>query len=442
LKLDDEKIKEIIDIQEKLHNTLGRRRKKIAIGIYPLDKIKFPITFKAIEPDKIKFVPLEMNREMSGLEILQKHPTGKNYAPLLSGKMKFPIFVDSNNNILSMPPIINSNLTGRITKNTKDIFIECSGFDFESLKKCINILVSSLADMEGEIYQIKLKYKKEEITPDFSLQKMRISLKNTNKLLGLELNKKQVRKLIEKMGHDYNEGEIEIAPWRTDILHEVDLIEDIAIAYGYDNFIPEIPEISTIGQENQRQILKRKISEILSGINALEVSNYHLTNKQNEFSKMGIQKRQEIDFIEVEESKTDYNILRKNLSHCLLKNISENIDAEYPQTIFETGKVFELNKEKISEKENLAVAITPGNFTNIKQIIEYFSKMINIKLEFKEPQEFPAHFIEGRVGEIFLENKRIGFIGEVHPKILKNWKIKMPVAIFEISLEEIFEKLE
>jgi len=442
LKFDDEEIKELIEIQEKLHITVGRKRKKVAIGIYPLEKIKLPIIFKALEPDKIKFIPLEMNKEMSGLQILQRHPTGRDYAHLLAGKEKFPIFIDSNQNILSMPPIINSQLTGKITEKTKNVFVECSGFDFEILKKCLNIIVTSLADMGGEIYQMELKYKKKEITPNLISEKTKISLENTNKLLGLNLNEKQLKLLIEKMGYNYNKSIVEIPAWRTDILHEVDLIEDVAIAYGYENFIPEIPKISTIGSENPKEIIKRKIAEIFSGLKMLEVSNYHLTNKKDEFTKMGISKTNEKDFIEVEESKTDYNILRKYLTPYLLKNISENIDSEYPQSIFEIGKVFKLQKEEINEKENLAVAITPGNFTEIKQALEYFLKMINIEIKIKEPEEFPLHFIEGRVAEIILENKRIGFIGEVHPKILKNWKIKMPVALFEIELEDIFKKLE
>ena len=442
LKLDDNKIKEIIDIQEKLHNTLGRRRKKIAIGIYPLEKIKLPITFKALEPDKIKFVPLEMDKEMSGIQILQRHPTGKEYAHLLAGKEKFPVFVDSDENVLSMPPIINSQLTGKITEKTKDVFVECSGFNFEILKKCLNIIITSLADMGGNIFQMELKYKKKEITPDLSSEKMKLSLENANKLLGLELNEKQLKKFIERMGHDYSKSFVESPAWRTDLLHEVDLIEDVAIAYGYENFIPEIPEISTIGEEDRKEIIKRKIAEIFLGLKMIEVSNYHLTNERDEFAKMGIQKKQEENFIEVEESKTDYNILRKYLTSYLLKNISENVDAEYPQKIFEMGKVFKIKDGKINERENLACAITPGNFTEIKQVIEYLSRMIDVEIKIKEPEEFPLHFIEGRVGEILLGSKRIGFIGEIHPKILKNWKIKMPVAIFEINLEEIFEKVK
>ena len=440
LKLDNEKIKELIEIQEKIHITIGRKRKKVAIGIYPLEKIKLPITLRALEPDKIKFIPLGSDKEMSGLEILQKHPTGKEYAHLLAGKVRFPIFIDSNGNILSMPPIINSQLTGRITEKTKEVFIECSGFDFEVLKKCLNIIVTNLADMGGKIYQMELKYKNKKFTPDLTPEKTKISLENTNKLLGLNLKEKELRQLIKKMGYNYNSGIVEIPAWRADILHEVDLIEDIAIAYGYENFVPEIPEIATIGQEDSKETIKRKLSEILVGLNMLEVSNYHLTIKKDQFTKEGIQEKQEKNFIEVEESKTDYTILRKNLTHYLLKVLSENVDSEYPQAIFEIGKIFEL-KENIIELESLAVAIAPGNFTEIKQILEYLSSMINIKIKLNEPEEFPRHFIDGRVAEATINSKKIGYIGEIHPKILKNWKIRMPVAIFEINLEYIFKKL-
>lgn len=438
LKLDDEKIKEIIDIQEKLHITIGRKRKKLAIGIYPLEKIKLPIIYKALEPDKIKFIPLEYDREMSGLEILQRHPTGKEYAHLLAGKTKFPIFIDSADNILSMPPIINSQLTGKITENTRDVFVECSGFDFEILKKCLNIIATSLAEMGGEIYQMNLNYGigNKKISLDLTPEKMKISAENANKLLGLKLTEKEVKKFMEIMGYNYEKGIVSIPAWRVDVLHEVDLIEDIAIAYGYDNFEPSIPSISTIGEEDKKEIIKRKISSILTGLNLLELSNYHLTKKEEQTEKMGFSKKESVDLTEVENSKTDYNVLRINLSHYLLKIFSENVDAEYPQNIFEIGTVF----EGINEKEHLAAAISPGNFTKLKQILEYISKMISIEIELEEADEFPPYFIEGRVAEIFIKNKKIGYVGEIHPKILKNWKLKMPVAIFEIDLGEIFEK--
>ena len=437
LSLDDEKIKEIIDLQEKLHSTLGRKRKKVAIGIYPLEKIKLPITFKALEPDKIRFVPLESEKEMSGLEILQKHPTGKEYAHLLAGKEKFPVFVDAEEKILSMPPIINSQITGRVTEKTKDIFVECSGSDFEILKKTLNILVTTFADMGAKIYQMELKYGKKELTPDLKPEAMKISVETTNKLLGLNLNEKQVKGFLERMGHSYDKGKVKIPSWRIDVLHEVDLIEDVAIAYGYENFVPEIPKISTIGEENSREIIKRKIAEIITGLGFLEVSNYHLTSKEMQFSRM---LNPEKEFVLLEESKTDYNILRKDLSHYLLRIFSENSDSEYPQKIFEIGKIFE-QKNAINERENFALAITPGNFTDVKQIFEYIIKMLNSDLQIKETENHPMHFIDGRVGKIIFDGKEIGFIGEIHPKILRNWRIKMPVALLELNLDLLLEKL-
>ena len=438
LNLDNEKIKELIDLQEILHITIGRKRKKAAIGIYPLEKIELPITFKALEPDKIKFIPLEMDKELSGLEILQRHPAGKEYSHLLAGKIKFPIFTDSREQILSMPPVINSHLTGKITPDTKDIFVECSGFDFGVLNTCLNIIVTCMADMGGKIYQMELKGLK-KTTPDLAPRSMKISLENTNKLLGININEKQIKQLLEKMGYDYKNKAVEIPAWRADILHEVDLIEDVAIAYGYENFVPEIPKISTIGAEDSREKIKRSVALILSGLGLLEVSSYHLTSKNNQAENIDLQEKE--NAIEVEASKTEYSVLRNNLSHSLLKIFSENVDSEYPQKIFEIGKVFLDSQGKVNEKESLSAALSPGNFTDIKQTLEYMFRMLGFEISFSEPKNRPQLFIEGRTAEILLNGKYIGFIGEIHPRILKNWKIKMPVSLFEISLEEILREL-
>ena len=447
LEFNDEKIKEIIDIQEKLHFTLGRKRKKLAIGIYPLEKISLPITYEALEPDKIKFQPLESNKIMHGLEILQRHPAGREYAHLLAGKQRFPIFIDSNNNILSMPPIINSHLTGKITESTKEVFIECSGFDFEILNKCLNIIVTTLLEMSSDVqaYQMQLIRKDQDkvLTPNLKQEKIKLNIKNAEKLLGIPLKPQEVKTYLERMGHDYDikTGFVSYPAWRTDILHEVDIIEDIAIAYGYDKLIPELPEISTVGEEDKKSIIKNKIAEILVGLNLLEVSNYHLTLKENQISKMELNEKQTGEIIDIEESKTEYNILRKDLSHYLLKVVSENVDSEYPQKIFEIGEVFKKdNLNEVIEEDKLSIALTPGNFTDLKQIINYLFKNLNLEIELKEPENnFPIHFIEGRVAELFIENTSIGFAGEIHPKILKNWKIKMPVSLCEMSLEKVME---
>ena len=427
LKFDDEKIKEVIDIQEKLHTTVGRNRKKLAIGIYPLEKITLPIIYEAEDPGKIKFTPLETSREMSSRQILLQHPAGREYGHLLEKAKKYPIFKDSKEQVLSMPPIINSELTGKITSKTKDVFIECSGFDFEILKKTLNILVTLLADMQGEIYAMNLHYGKKVTTPNLEPEKTRINIDDMNKLLGLELKENEVKKLLKKMGHSYNKGTVESPAYRTDILHPVDIYEDIAIAYGYDKFKPEIPEISTIGSEDEMEIKKRKIAHILAGLSLLETLTYHLTSKKD-IKKSGIRGKQ----TEVLESKTDYNILRPSLLVNSLKVLSENTDAKYPQKIFELGRVF----KEVGEEERLCISISgETDFTEIKQTLDYLMRMLNKSYSIEET-EHPS-FITGRCGKIIVEEKEIGVLGEIAPSIIKNWNLKMAAVALEISIKEL-----
>lgn len=431
LKFDNEKIKEIIDIQEKIHNTLGRNRKKIAIGIYPLEKITLPIKFLALPPKDIKFIPLEMDRELNGLQILQQHPTGREYAHLLEGRDKFPIFMDAKKKILSMPPIINSHETGKITENTKDIFIECSGFDLEILKKTLNILVTLLADMHGEVYQMKVS---NYLTPDLTPEKIKIDINQINKLLGLNLKEAEVKKLLEKMSYEYKNKIVFVPAYRADIIHQVDLTEDIAIAYGIENFEPELPEISTTGEIAKKETLKTKISDILTGLGLLETSSYHLLTKED-------LKNQE-SCIEVENSKSDYKFLRPNLLLSTLKILSENTNSEYPQRIFELGTSFIQDKEQttgIKESDKLVITLTPSNFTEAKQILEYLAKMLNLEFKIEDAQD--SRFIEGRIGIILFQGENIGVIGEIHPATLKSYHLKLPLSVLEIDLEEIFKNL-
>jgi len=440
LPLDNGTIKEIIALQEKLHTTIGRKRKRVAIGIYPLDKIKFPIKYTALPPEKVRFVPLDFDREMDGNQILQKHPTGKEYAHLLENQEEYPVFIDSNNKILSMPPIINSNETGKITEQTKDVFIECSGTDFITLKKTLNIIITTLADMGADIYGVRLNYRKsEEITPNLKPEIIKISLENTNNLLGLDLRERDLERLLSVMCYNYKKGKVEIPAWRVDILHEVDIIEDIAIAYGYNNFIPEIPNVSTIASELIENKIKRKISEMLIGLGFIEISSYHFVKKDE------IKKENNGEIIELENSKTEYKLLRSNLLIPLLRVLAGNKDANYPQKIFEIGTVFSKDKYNltetgIKETENLIIASSPANFTEMKQILDYITKALNMQYVLKE--SINKELIEGRTALIHINNKSVGYMGDIHPKTIRDWNIKMPVAVLEISLDEIYKRFK
>ena len=442
LKLNEIRLKEIIQLQEKLHVTYGRNRKKIAIGIYPLEKIKFPIRFLALSPEKIKFQPLDSDKEMTGNEILEKHQTGKDYGHLLKDAKVYPIFIDANNNILSMPPIINSEKVGRITEKTKDVFIECSGFDFQILKKCLNIIVTSLSDLNGEIYENELVYgNKNIITPNLEPEEMKININYANKILGLNLNENEVKKLLEKMGYGYKDKKVLIPSYRADILHEIDLIEDIGIAYDYNNFKEEIPKVATIGEESKFYNFKEKIANLLIGFGLLEVKNYNLTNKDNLNVKMNVNN----DVVMLANSLSqDYNCLRSWILPSLLETLSKNKHNEYPQNIFEIGDIFKKGEFEtgVIEQERLAIALchNKADFTQIKQILESLLFSLGLKYEIKDVNH--DSFIPGRVGRVSVNNKNIAYIGEIHPQILDNWNLETPISCLELNLTELYEMIK
>ncbi|MBT7101939.1 phenylalanine--tRNA ligase subunit beta [archaeon] len=443
LKFDDAKIKEIVDIQEKLHNSLGRKRKKLAIGIYPLDKIKLPIRFIGRKPEDIKFLPLEAKAEMTGRQILRGHPAGREYADLLKDMEVFPIFVDANDEILSMPPIINSEKTGRIDESTKEIFIECSGYNLVYLKKCLNIIVAALDSMGGKVYAMDVKDSKDKdfVSPDMSAEELSFKIEDIEKTLGISLKEKDVVGYLARMGIGYDvKKKVALIPaYRADILHWVDLAEEVAIAYGYDKFVPEIPEISTIAEENPVDKLKRTIGNVLAGVGLLETSSYHLTTKKN-VKRMHYEFN---DFIEVEDSKTERDVLRIDLLTNLLQIASENSDASYPQKVFEMGTVFardENSSTGVFEKERLAIALADENirFTEMKQILDYLFKMLDVEYSIEAVDN--SNYIIGRCGKIVVKGKEVGLVGEIAPRVLKNWKIKMPVVACEMGLGFLMEE--
>ncbi len=440
INFDDETIKEIIQIQEKLHITYGRKRKKAAIGVYPLEKIKFPITYFAEDPKKVTFQPLESKEELTGLQILSKHPTGRDYAHLLEGLTKFAFFKDADDNILSMPPIINSHDVGKISESTTDVFVECSGFDFVVLKKCLNMIVTALADMGGKIYSLELEYDAKEITPDLSPEVMKIDYDYVNKRLGTNISEKEINDCLEKMGYGVKDKNALVPAYRADILHPIDLVEDIAIAYGYETFTPIIPKISTVGKELEIEKFKDKVSDLLVGLGLLEVETFNLTSETNQ-NKMMLAEGKPIKLHNA--LNKEFNVLRYWVLPSLLEVLNTNLNREYPQNIFGIGTVFKSKDTDtgVLEQERLAVTLCSddADYTKIKQVLDFLMRMIDVEYEIKEVEN--NSFISGRVGRVSVKGKDVAYIGEVNPEVLGNWALEMPVAAFELNLTELFEKL-
>ena len=444
LKFDDKKIKEIIQAQEKLHVSFGRNRKRVAIGIYPLEHIKLPIYYKALKPEEISFQPLESSRVMNGRQIISQHPTGKEYGYLLEGMDKYPVFVDANNEVLSMPPIINSCKTGKVSEKTTEVFIECSGFDFRIMERCLNMLVAVLADMGGAIYSMELDYPdKKIITPNMEPSKMKVDLNYINKILGLELVESDLKLCLEKMGFDYDaKTKSALVPaYRTDILHMVDFAEEVGIAYGY-NHIPEIiPRVATIGEEDALGAFCEKIREILIGHGLIEVKNYCLASKDDQNKHCN----QNLELVEIKNSQAEgRNVLRSWVIPSLLRTLSENKHREYPQNIFEIGDISKIDLKTetgVEEEVGLGVAMSSEeiDFTKVKQVLDNLMKALNLDTVVIEVSH--SSFIKGRVGKLMADRKEMAVIGEIAPDVLSNFSLIVPVVAFEINLTQMFELL-
>ena len=220
-----------MQIQEKLHDSIGRNRKKVAIGVHDFDKIKPPLVYRDV--DEETFAPLGETRTMSVKEILSEHPKGKDFAHLL--KDKYPMIYDKEG-VISFPPVINSERT-KLIENTKNLFIDVTGTDERAVNIALNILVCNITERSGKISTVKVSGKK---TPELEPKEISIDIESIDKILGFGLNEKQITEILERMRYvvmKLKGGRLEVVipPYRYDILHEIDIIEDIAIGYGYNN---------------------------------------------------------------------------------------------------------------------------------------------------------------------------------------------------------------
>lgn len=438
-KVTEENLEEIIKIQEKIHDSFGRNRKKISVGIYPVDKINFPITFKAEKPEKIKFRPLESEVEMNGNEILDKHETGKKYAHLIKESEVYPVLIDSKNNILSMPPIINSYETGRVVPGKCDLFIDCTGYNLTHLDNILKVLVTTLLEMGGKAESVIVDYGEEKYELNLDNHKDEIDVGFVNEWIGINIKTKEAEKLLRRMCYKVseikgNKIKVEIPPYRSDIWHDVDIADDIARAYGYNNIKPKIPEISSNGEHLSKSIKKEKITDNLVGMGFLELYTYMLTSREVQYTKMKIKEKNSIKIINSAEE--GINTVRTLILPEQLIALNINRKCGYPQKVFENG--FVINNDENEEHICVSISEPKSNYTKIKEVFDMLVKINGWDLKLKEKEY--AFLIKGRSASILHKNKEIGFIGEIHPEILDNFGLLVPVNCFEINIKELIEE--
>jgi len=439
LTITDEVIRSLMEVQEDLHWTIGRNRRKMAIGVHDLSKVNFPMKYTAVD-SSFSFVPLDFDKEMSVEEILKDHPKGKEYGFILEGKDRYPMIIDSKNEVISFPPIINAEKT-RVTEKTTDLFIDVTGFD-ENVDKALNILATMLADRGGIVESVEIVYPDRSIrTPNLDAKKMKVSREEINALLGFEVSEEDVRLALERMRFgiesiDEESVEVLIPPYRADIMHEWDIIEDIAIGYGYDRIKPEYPPTNTIGMTHPWNEIRDIAREVMIGLGYLEVITFTLTNERVQYQYMRRKGEAWKDYTPVMHPLTeDHTIIRTDILPKLLELLSFNKHHVMPQRIFEVGDVVVNMKNRL----RLAACSThaKANFAEIRSVVQAVMRELDIEWDVEESSD--EAFIEGRRADIIVNGQKVGVFGEVHPEVLEKFQLSTPVVGFEIDLSMLFD---
>jgi phenylalanyl-tRNA synthetase beta chain len=450
VKLTDAVIRGLMHLQDKLDQTYGRSRQKTSIGIYDYNLISPPLNYTVTEPGAISFVPLGFEEKMNLAEILERHPKGVEYGHIVKNHSVYPILLDSNRKVLSFPPIINSNDLGKVTEETQNLLVEVTGTMHQTVLNTLNLVTLALIDQGGKAYAATVRYpddafyaSKKVVTPNFSNTRMDLSVGYANNVLGLQLTAERMAELlltaglgVEKVSGD--SVAVLVPCYRVDVMHQVDLVEDIAIAYGYNSIEPLWRELPTTGGVRSEQRLIDVAREFMVGLGFQEVLTYTLTSPESLFDKMN---REKARIVEIANPKVvTLSCLRNWLLPSLMEFLGNNQSVEFPQKIFELGKVTlldETRETKSRDEEWLAAATThpTASFSEIKSALDAF--FMNLGLEWKIKETSHPSFIEGRVGTAIVNGVDVGVLGEVNPQVLEAWKLENPVAAFEINIHEI-----
>ncbi|MDC0522986.1 phenylalanine--tRNA ligase subunit beta [Nitrosopumilus sp.] len=432
-KIDDKTIKQLMTMQEDLHFGIGRKRKKSSIGIHDLDKILFPLIYTTTTKNH-KFIPLNSEKELSISEIIADTETGKDYGHLLGQSSQVPIILDTNQKTVSFPPIINAAVT-TVTTKTKNLFVEVTGINKDDAEDMLSVVATILQSAGFSLEHIQISGAKNS-SPKLKEKTMIVDPSLINQTLGLNLNTSKIISSLKKSRlNAISKGKnivCTIPAYRFDIFGPMDLVEEVALGYGIQNFEPTMSPSQTIGHTNPISLQLKSLNQIIIGLGFLEALNSSLSSKRVLYDMTN---RDSKKIISVLDSKSqEHTILRDSILPGLVENLSRNIHESYPQKMFETGSVFNLH-DPISEKINLAVisAHKDANFTEIKSVLQTALK-IGFGIQIQTKTTVDSTFEDGHCANIIFNGNIIGIIGEIDSKIIENYKIRVPVVGFEISL--------
>jgi phenylalanyl-tRNA synthetase beta chain len=468
--VDETSLVAIMKLQENLHWGVGRDRKLSSIGVYDMSAITGDITYRTIDPDKEPFVPLGMpGKKMSGRQILESHPKGVAYAELLADHKRYPILIDSKGQVLSMPPIINSDET-KLKQGTTRVFIDVTGISQAAVIKSLDTLVCSLAEIGGKIETVEIVDADGKIrtTPDLTPRSKDISLAEAKRWLGLPLTDDTLATSLRKMRFDVvttggppvaqpkrtaiqppvatRAGEppattvVLFPAYRTDIRHMVDLFEDVAIGYGYANIEPRLVRSMTVGTPRPEEVLSERVRQVLIGLGFSEIMSLPLTTEEHQFERLRWETPSRYPEVANPKLKA-YNVVRTHVMSGLFEALRENRRRPMPQRMFEIDNVVKLSDSAetgAAEERRVAFVETgrESGYATARSVMDALLRELGWTGEYMAIND--PTFVAGRVAAFKMGDKPIAVLGEVHPEVLSNFGLTHPVALGEIILQRVF----
>ncbi len=438
ISFDDESLTHLLNFSDKFSDVFGRHREKLAIGLHNLDTIDNVLEYDAFEDQQ--FVPLGGKRSEMFSSILQTNKKGNEYGSIITchkDKRCFPALKDSNG-VLALIPIINSERT-KVTTKTTNVFVDLTGSSQYVVEKAADLFAAIFMDMGAQVYPVRVNYGKKGVTlPRMEQKEIKIELGAIEQQIGVKIGFNNMISLANKMGYkaSYTRGKIgfDIPSYRLDILTEQDVVEDIAIAYGYD-FIRNVPIYYTQnGVLEERTLVNNSVSLNLVGLGYSEMVDSYLTNEADNFERMRI-KAEKNSYIKLKNSNSkSITMLRTWIIPSLLRNLGMSVHEKMPQRIFERDLVFHLSGGVSVEKYHVAAicADQKSNFNDIKAVAE--SVLRHLKMDYTiEPASHPS-FIDGRFANVMIGKSVVGYFGELHPQVISDFGIEEPCFGFELTI--------
>lgn len=437
-RLDTQDIKQIIAMQEDLHEGLGRKRRKLAIGLHDLDKMAFPLRYTTVARD-FEFPPLGQAEPMPVQRILAETDQGVHYGPLLSGE-RVPIILDSNGRVASMPPVINSSHT-TVTEDTRNLFVDITGASTTDIENALAVVCVTLQAAGFALERLSVSGAGNR-TPELATREMVISHSAPNRMIGLEMTAEETAGCLRRsrLGARIDGSTIRctIPAYRFDMFGPMDIVEEVALGYGVDNMEPTVPGVRTVGQPSDVSARLQYLDRIMTGLGFTEAVNSSLIG-EGIIARAGQSVWHDARGIAVANSKSQsHTTLRYSLIPGLLENLSGNIHEPYPHRLYETGTVFERTSEDfVDEPAHLGcvMAHQGASYSEAKSILKSVLGS-GLAGEMRTPPAEGSPFRPGRTAAVDVDGARIGIMGEVSEEVRRAFRIRdgISVAAFEIDV--------